>query len=126
MAGFPFRLELVNGVPAEPATIEVAVPNMRAGDSGWPRVGSIDAARPSAREKWVYGRSGIRSMWIRVPVTVARNPPTTRFPFGSNRFEIETVVNESPSGASRTFSLILCVPRNVPVGSNLKKTCVSA
>jgi hypothetical protein len=33
-------------------------------------------------------------------------------------------VYDSPSGASRTFSLILCVPRNAPVGSNLKKTCI--
>ena len=33
MAGFLFRLELADGAPAEPATIEVAVPNMRVGDS---------------------------------------------------------------------------------------------
>jgi hypothetical protein len=65
-------------------------------------------------------------MWIRVAVMVARNPPTTRFPFVSKRFEIATAVYESPSGASRTFSLILCVPRGAPVASNLKKTCVSA
>jgi hypothetical protein len=43
-------------------------------------------------------------MWIRVPVTVARSRPTTRFPFVSNRFEIATAVNDSPSGASRRFS----------------------
>jgi hypothetical protein len=33
MAGFLFRFELADGAPAEPATIEVAVPNMRVGDS---------------------------------------------------------------------------------------------
>lgn len=33
MAGFLFRLELADGEPAEPSTIEVAVPNMRVGDS---------------------------------------------------------------------------------------------
>jgi hypothetical protein len=33
MAGFLFRLETVNGAPAEPATLEAAVPNWRAGDS---------------------------------------------------------------------------------------------
>jgi len=33
MAGFLFRLETVNGAPAEPATLESAVPNWRAGDS---------------------------------------------------------------------------------------------
>ncbi|MFL5920035.1 MAG: hypothetical protein ACJ75Q_10960 [Gaiellaceae bacterium] len=33
MAGFLFRLELSDGAPAEPSTIEVAVPNMRVGDS---------------------------------------------------------------------------------------------
>jgi hypothetical protein len=33
MAGFLFRLELADGAPAEPSTVEVAVPNMRVGDS---------------------------------------------------------------------------------------------
>jgi hypothetical protein len=33
MGGFLFRLELADGAPAEPSTIEVAVPNMRVGDS---------------------------------------------------------------------------------------------
>jgi hypothetical protein len=33
MAGFLFRLELADGAPAEPSKIEVAVPNMRVGDS---------------------------------------------------------------------------------------------
>jgi hypothetical protein len=32
MAGFLFRLELADGAPAEPSTIEVAVPT-RVGDS---------------------------------------------------------------------------------------------
>jgi hypothetical protein len=33
MGGFLFRVELADGAPAEPPTIEVAVPNMRVGDS---------------------------------------------------------------------------------------------
>jgi hypothetical protein len=33
MAGFLFRLETVDGVPAEPQTVTVAVPNWRAGDT---------------------------------------------------------------------------------------------
>ena len=32
MAGFIFRLERVGGSPAEPSTLEAAVPNWRAGD----------------------------------------------------------------------------------------------
>jgi hypothetical protein len=32
MAGFLFRLELADGAPAEPSTIQVAVPAMRVGD----------------------------------------------------------------------------------------------
>jgi hypothetical protein len=32
MAGFLFRLETTEGVPAEPPTLESAVPNWRAGD----------------------------------------------------------------------------------------------
>ena len=32
MAGFLFRLETVDGAPAEPSTLEAAVPNWRAGD----------------------------------------------------------------------------------------------
>ena len=32
MAGFLFRLETVDGVPAEPRTLEAAVPNWQAGD----------------------------------------------------------------------------------------------
>jgi hypothetical protein len=32
MAGFLFRLETVDGAVAEPSTLEVAVPNWRAGD----------------------------------------------------------------------------------------------
>ena len=33
MAGFLFRLETVDGAPAEPPTISVAVPVLRVGDS---------------------------------------------------------------------------------------------
>jgi hypothetical protein len=33
MAGFLFRLETVEGVAADPATLEAAVPNWKAGDS---------------------------------------------------------------------------------------------
>ncbi len=33
MAGFLFRLEFADGAPAEPPTIEVAVPTLRVGDS---------------------------------------------------------------------------------------------
>jgi hypothetical protein len=33
MAGFLFRLETVDGAPAEPPTLESAVPNWRAGDT---------------------------------------------------------------------------------------------
>jgi hypothetical protein len=33
VGGFLFRLELADGAPAEPSKIEVAVPNMRVGDS---------------------------------------------------------------------------------------------
>lgn len=33
MAGFLFRLETVDGQPAEPAQVTTAVPNMRAGDT---------------------------------------------------------------------------------------------
>jgi hypothetical protein len=33
MAGFLFRLDTVDGAPAEPSTIQMAVPNMRVGDS---------------------------------------------------------------------------------------------
>jgi hypothetical protein len=33
MAGFLFRLETVDGVPAEPPTLATAVPNWRAGDT---------------------------------------------------------------------------------------------
>jgi hypothetical protein len=33
MGGFLFRFERADGVPAEPSTIEVSVPNMRVGDS---------------------------------------------------------------------------------------------
>jgi hypothetical protein len=32
MAGFLFRLERVDGAPAEPATLEASVPNWRVGD----------------------------------------------------------------------------------------------
>jgi hypothetical protein len=32
MAGFLFRLERVDGAPAEPRTLEASVPNWRAGD----------------------------------------------------------------------------------------------
>jgi hypothetical protein len=32
MGGFLFRLETVDGVPAEPSTLESAVPNWRPGD----------------------------------------------------------------------------------------------
>ena len=32
MAGFLFRLETVDGAPAEPPTLEAVVPNWRAGD----------------------------------------------------------------------------------------------
>ena len=32
MAGFLFRLEMTDGSPAEPRTLEAAVPNWRAGD----------------------------------------------------------------------------------------------
>ena len=40
----------------------------------------------------VYGMSGIRSTLIRVAVIVARSPPATRLPLGSNRSEIATAV----------------------------------
>ena len=33
MAGFLFRLETVDGAPAEPPTLEATVPNWKAGDS---------------------------------------------------------------------------------------------
>jgi hypothetical protein len=33
MAGFLFRLETAGGIAAEPATVSVAVPNMRVGDT---------------------------------------------------------------------------------------------
>jgi len=33
MAGFLFRLETVDGAAADPATLEVAVPNWKAGDA---------------------------------------------------------------------------------------------
>jgi hypothetical protein len=33
MAGFLFRLETVDGVAADPPTLEAAVPNWKAGDS---------------------------------------------------------------------------------------------
>jgi hypothetical protein len=33
MAGFLFRLETTDGVPAEPSTLTSAVPNWRAGDT---------------------------------------------------------------------------------------------
>ena len=33
MAGFLFRLETVDGAPAEPSTLSSAVPNWRAGDT---------------------------------------------------------------------------------------------
>jgi hypothetical protein len=33
MAGFLFRLETTDGSPAEPPTLEAAVPNWRAGDT---------------------------------------------------------------------------------------------
>jgi hypothetical protein len=33
MAGFLFRLETVDGAPADPATVSVAVPNWRTGDT---------------------------------------------------------------------------------------------
>ena len=33
MAGFLFRLETSDGVPADPPTLEAAVPNWKAGDS---------------------------------------------------------------------------------------------
>jgi hypothetical protein len=39
-----------------------------------------------------YGMSGIRSTLIRVAVIVARSPPATRLPLGSNRSEIATAV----------------------------------
>jgi hypothetical protein len=43
MAGFLFRLETVDGVAADPPTLEAAVPNWKAGDSIY--FGHRDAAR---------------------------------------------------------------------------------
>ena len=47
---------------------------------------------PASTTLGSYGMSGIRSTLIRVAVIVARSPPATRLPLGSNRSEIATAV----------------------------------
>ena len=49
VVGFLFRLELVDGAPAEPATIEVAVPNVRVADSVLLGKATLRVARDAGR-----------------------------------------------------------------------------
>jgi hypothetical protein len=39
MAGFLFKLETLDGEPAEPSELSCAAPNWRPGDTGPPRLG---------------------------------------------------------------------------------------
>jgi hypothetical protein len=47
MAGFLFRLETVDGAAADPPTLEAAVPNWKAGDSIYLRIGRFGWSAPA-------------------------------------------------------------------------------